>query len=76
MLSSEANVRNSKLLQALYAFDSPVLLTETLGLSGEFFSYDKGGTAFLGLLDPGLNSQLCTFMESTYGLWLLFTYFD
>lgn len=57
MLSSDANVPNSKLLQALYAFDSPVPLAETLGLSGEFFSYDKGGTAFLGLLDLGLNSN-------------------
>lgn len=37
--------------------DSSVPLTKTLGLSGEFFNYELVGTTFLGLLDPGLNSN-------------------
>ena len=41
----------------VYVLDSPGPLTKTLGLSGEFFNYGIGGTTFLGLLDPGLNSN-------------------
>lgn len=57
MLSSGANIPNGKHLGALYALHSLVPLTETLGLSGEFFNYDIDGTAFLGLLNPALNSD-------------------
>lgn len=41
----------------VYALDSSVPLNKTLGLSGEFFNYKLDGTTFLGLLDPGLNSN-------------------
>lgn len=35
----------------------PGPLTKTLGLSGEFFNHEIDRTTFLGLLDPGLNSN-------------------
>lgn len=41
----------------VYALDSTVSFTKMLDLDGQFFKYEIDVVTFLGLLDPGLNSN-------------------